>query len=811
MGSVNGFLYQKLLPFASSFWLTVSTLFLALFGFLNRTMSRFKRNYLEPEGEAKEPKVEVSGFKEIKEIDELDEKETPSEAKEPEVEIYKSKETKEVDELEKTETPNFCFKFQFQSYRDEDEPVVLRSVTPASTSKYEFLSGKNFSHYLEEPEVVSLTMKELYAGSDGDSIGNKEKMESGVLSDKDFARKESEAESVREEIEKISAHSVRKQDAKMEFEVETLIEEEAEKLEAENCIEESSSRKGKAVDVENNVSSDEDVSRDDDAQFLSDKDFVVSDSDSVVSKHEIMSRYIASINDGFLSDKNFEDVFELDILKDIDGQTVESTDEDLESEYLNLQNLNSGYEADDFDDEDSDIMEELIKIEEAVQKPVLVEDTEMLSEKDFEDNNQKSNQKERGSKDNEAKDILEGPESSSQDSSAADSEDSYGMETLLEHQDLIEQLKMELKKGRATGLPTILEEDESPKIMEDLKPWKMDVKFQYEDRMSEIHKFYKSYREKIRKLDILSYQKMYAMNFLQSKDPLQPTEEHEASAPASASLLPQKFLSSKRKKSSSDPMTNFVREYHNDLEVVYVGQLCLSWEILHWQYEKALELWDSDPYGMRQYNEVAGEFQQFQVILQRFIENEPFEGPRVTNYIKNRCVLRNLLQVPVIREDSMKDKKARRKGKDDDSITSDVLVQIMEESIRIFWRFVRSDKDAQNVISKGRKGTQVEPQDPTELELLTEVRTSFQKKERRLKDILRSGNCILRKFQKHREDNSNQALYFFSQVDMRLVARVLSMSRVTTDQLLWCHNKLSKINFVSRKIHVEPSFLLFPC
>ncbi|KAJ6734697.1 hypothetical protein OIU79_001881 [Salix purpurea] len=170
MGSVNGFLYQKLLPFASSFWLTVSTLFLALFGFLNRAMSRFKRNYLEPGGEAKEPKVEVSGFKEIKEIDELDEKETPSEAKEPEDEIYKSKETKEVDELEKTETPNFCFKFQFQSYRDEDEPVVLRSVTPASTSKYEFLSGRRWRV--------------------------------GVLSDKDFARKESETESVREEIEK---------------------------------------------------------------------------------------------------------------------------------------------------------------------------------------------------------------------------------------------------------------------------------------------------------------------------------------------------------------------------------------------------------------------------------------------------------------------------------------------------------------------------------------------------------------------------------------------------------------------------------
>jgi hypothetical protein len=468
---------------------------------------------LEPEGEAKVPEVEVSEFKEIKEIDELDEKEIPSEAKEPEVEVYEFKETKEVDELKEKETPKFFFKFQFQTYREEDEPVVLSSVTPASTNKYEFLSGKNFSHYLEEPEVVSLTVKELYADSDGDSIDYKEKMESGVLSDKDFAKKESEAESVREEIEEISAHSVREQDAKMEFEVETSIEEEAGKLEEENCIEESISRKGKAVVVENNVSSDGDVSRDDDAQFLSDMDLIVSDSDSdsVVSNHEFMSRCVASTSDGFLSDKDFEDVFELDILKDIHGQTVESTDEDLELEYLNLQNLNSGYEADDFDDEDSDIMEELKNIEEAVQKPAIVEDTEMVSERDFEDNNM-SNRKERGSEDNEAKDILENPKSNSQDSSAADSEDSNGLETLWEHQDLIEQLKMELKKVRATGLPTILEEDESPKIMEDLKPWKIDEKFQHEDRMSELHKFYKSYRERMRKLDILSYQKVYAMS-----------------------------------------------------------------------------------------------------------------------------------------------------------------------------------------------------------------------------------------------------------------------------------------------------------
>lgn len=88
-------------------------------------------------------------------------------------------------------------------------------------------------------------------------------------------------------------------------------------------------------------------------------------------------------------------------------------------------------------------------------------------------------------------------------------------------------------------------------------------------------------------------------------------------------------------------------------------------------------------------------------------------------------------------------------------------------------------------------------------------------KERKLKDQLRSANCILKKFQKCRRDDdknpSDQVLFFFSQVDMKLVSRVLNMSKLTTDQLAWCRNKLNTISFINRKIHVEPSFCLFPC
>ncbi|KAF2299208.1 hypothetical protein GH714_030968 [Hevea brasiliensis] len=702
----------------------------------NSNCLELNSNCVEQEAEAKGPELESNCM------------EQESEAKEPEVYITEFINKKENADLEEEETPKFFFKFQFQSYREDYEPVVSGFVSSSST--------------------------------------NKEIIEKTILPSEKFEEQKSEAESIHEERKESSVDSARKEGL-------------TQKLEAEAYVEGSISGKGIAVDVEkeHNAWSDQHVSRDD-GRFLSERDFIDpdshSDSDSITSSHEIINRFVASTSESFLSDIDFEDAFELDILGDIEGEKAELAEEDLELEDINLQNLSAGYEPDGFEDEDSDILEELKNLEVSnMQNSGNLEPEKLSEEKDVEE------QAELGCNDNEPEDGLD------------NSEDSNGLETLWEHQELIEQLKMELKKVRATGLPTILEEDESPKIMEDLKPWKIDEKFQHEDRMGELHKLYKSYRERMRKFDILNYQKMYALGFLQSKDPLKSISSHKASGPALTSLVSQKFLLGKRKKSSSDPMMSFIRELHSDLEMVYVGQMCLSWEILHWQYEKVLEIWDSDPYGMRQYNEVAGEFQQFQVLMQRFIENERFEGPRVQNYVKNRCDLRNLLQVPVVREDGLKDKMARRKVKVDDAITSDKLVEIMEESIRIFWQFIRADKDAHNVILKCRRGTQIEPLEPTELQLLTEVRASLQKKEKKLKDILRSGNCILRKFQKHQEDSSEQVLYFFSQVDMKLVSRVLNMSKITTDQLIWCGNKLDKINFVSRRIHVEPSFLLFPC
>ncbi|CAM0951348.1 unnamed protein product [Alopecurus aequalis] len=385
------------------------------------------------------------------------------------------------------------------------------------------------------------------------------------------------------------------------------------------------------------------------------------------------------------------------------------------------------------------------------------------------------------------------------------------LESLWEHQDLIEQLKLEIKKVRSVGLPTILEESESPKApVEDLKPWRIDAKFLREDPMDELNKFFKSYRERMRKFDILCYQKMYAIDFLQLRGPQQSTNSVKTMSPTVASILTHNFRSSRRR--PEDPSERFLKELRYDLEMVYVGQMCLSWEFLRWQYEQARDLPESDSYHSHQYNQVAGEFQQFQVVVQRFVEDESFKGPRLPNYINNRCVLRNLLQVPVIKEDSLKDRmEDQRKG--NYVITSEALEDVMEESMHILWEFIKADRAETPTTSvlKGLTSAHVELQDPLDHDLMMHIHATLQKKDKRLKDLLRTGNCLVKKFKKPKEDRSNQNL-FFSQVDMRLVARVLRMPRITSEQLQWCKAKLDKIILVeNRRIHREAAFLLFPC
>ncbi|XP_041004517.1 uncharacterized protein LOC121249781 [Juglans microcarpa x Juglans regia] len=816
MDSVKRVFYIKIVLFAGLLLASVSRLWISLFGYLNRVFLRHKKGSssgilsqennqtnskcIEPEAASEVSysesfshgdtgynniASETSDYSNIRSQENVridsNDTEPEGEAEPGYSEVFSGEDVGHdgLDEID-SETPKFEFKFRFPTYEESSrfnvgsgDSVSLESTAPStSTNKYEFFSGKSFSHFLEEPEAVSFTVKELHIESNNHSI------ESIPNIERDSMQQNSLKEVVHEKASETSEVS--------------------EKLEGRTSVEDAHSGGGQLEKPENDFSGEENVTVDD--KFLSEKDFIASDSDleDSVCSSSLLSQFGASTSDLFLSEKDFEGTNE--------GEDVDLTEGDLESVDIDSQNLDIGYEPEDFDGEDSDILEELQKLEESD----MPKSDRQNSEKFYKDGfHGDRNSKDEDFGGNDQKQI--DGKLNSKDSSEWDSEDSNELESLWEHQELIEQLKMELKKVRATGLPTILEESECPKIIEDLKPWKIDEKFQHADRIGEVHKFYKSYRERMRKFDILNYQKMYAIGVLRSKDGHDHSfSSRKSSAPAITSLLSQSFRLSKHKKSELDPTMKFIRDLRCDLEMVYVGQLCLSWEILHWQYEKALELWESDPSGLHPYNEVAGEFQQFQVLLQRFIENEPFQGPRVENYVENRCVMRNLLQVPVIRGD----RKKERRGRDDGAITIDIVIEILEESMRIIWKFIRADKDASTLILPSRRDTRVDHQlqDPADSMLLMEVRTDIQKKEKKLRDILKSGNCMLKKFQKHQDEYNIDHHYFFCQVDMKLVSRVLNMHRITTDQLVWCRGKLSQIRFVNRKMHVEsPSILLFPC
>ncbi|XP_010551543.1 PREDICTED: uncharacterized protein LOC104822123 isoform X2 [Tarenaya hassleriana] len=378
-----------------------------------------------------------------------------------------------------------------------------------------------------------------------------------------------------------------------------------------------------------------------------------------------------------------------------------------------------------------------------------------------------------------------------------------------EHNDAIERLKTELRSARTGGLATILEESEAP--FEEPKPLKIDAKFELKDRMAEIQKVYRSYVAKMRKLDVLDSQTMHSISLIKLKDSTQPSSRiKDSSFPAAKSPLRQNLWPFKKQQLERDPVERLVKDVSRDFETVYVGHLCLSWEILHWQYLKVVEFEQHDPKGTRQYNLVAGEFQLFQVLMQRFLENEPFRScPRTENYLKSRRCFHNFLQVPLVRDDRSSSKTSRCRNEGAFAITIEMLREIIRESIRVFWEFICADKhEISSSILKVSHHTQVSPQDPLDLELLTDIRTNLQKKEKRLKEMVRSQGCIVKKM---KNLPLKDELLLITQVELKLVSRVTNMSKLKTDQLVWCEEKLNKISFSGRRIQLEPSFSLFPC
>ncbi|BFG16676.1 hypothetical protein CerSpe_029500 [Prunus speciosa] len=798
-------LYGNMVGVVGSMWVLCCSYLFFLFGFISRYILRFQADEQRYQNRVpclqRDDQVGSKGSS-ISDIDVFREEE----------EYFQYSDSKSEDKnREEEETENIGF---------------VETVSAASTDLYEFRSGKDINGYMEEPKSMSFVVQEFYVGWSNSNVYDTQILDKGAEA-ADEEKAESKTENfddqvktkavtddvdVQEETEDVDEkeETVAVGDQEKTEDVDDQEKTEAETLAAKEKTEDSASSVCVGEVLEKTVSghnSSEIVEHTFDS-FSFGKLFVAESELSRTVEHPENTSFgkhdpsddVGSITYEFLVGRNVSEGLQpqgLVVIKE-DSQNVKKNMEDFQLHDFSIPYGKGVVCTDQQQDSSESSDDEYIELSEPQ-----IQSSSVLEE-EVEDQNEDEETKPRNCTEQSAEEI-----GSQEGKSGSNSNDENEDELPWEHEDIIE-LKMEMRNVRNRGLPTILEEEtECTKMVENLKlkPLMIEEKLEYKDQMAELQKVYKSYAERMRKLDILNNQTMHAIGFLQLKDKVSKsiTIQKSSSMPIVKSLLSQNMWRCKtqRQPTAHDRIPKFVGDLHKDLELVYVGQVCLSWEILHWQYGKAQEL-HAQRYD-HQYNLVATEFQLFQVLLQRFIEDDPFQGPRVQHYVRNRCVLRSLLQVPSIRDDRMHDKKHGVRGEDDSIILSGMLVNIIEESMRIFWKFLR--KDERNAILKGLQETQVDHKD---LELLMDIQKDLQKKEKKLKDILRSGNCVVKKFQKQQEERLEHTL-LIAQVELRLISRVLNMSKLKTEQLVWCHEKLDKITFVHRKVHREPSFLLFPC
>jgi hypothetical protein len=335
----------------------------------------------------------------------------------------------------------------------EDSVFVEGDTIKTITSKYELFSGKDISCFVEEPSSLQFSFRDFYASSDVSSVSNN--------AYKEFSKLELEKDFVTEKEEE-KEETIHSKHVPLGFESETF----------------------GVTD-----SSDEDY-------FIFNENSVTSDSESESSCSSglIWGNTNNKIDDSFSYRFLGSENFELEIRKLM--MSIEKL-EGVEENQSSFDDKVSKFEV-----HEDDFENEYIEIEH-----------EMKGLKTFE---------EHGFEVKDKKEVMKKSEEVKWKEELNDESESDEDDFEWEHEEIVEQLKLELKNSRQGGLATIIEEVEdeeeqdekesSPKVFEEFKPMKIEVKLvEHKDQMNEIEKVYKSYAEKMRKLDILNYQTMHAL------------------------------------------------------------------------------------------------------------------------------------------------------------------------------------------------------------------------------------------------------------------------------------------------------------
>lgn len=378
------------------------------------------------------------------------------------------------------------------------------------TSKYEFFSGKHISGFLEEPKKLVFSVQEFYMGGSSDSTNT----DNGILDTEEVAFHQEKPEDSVENV------LIKQEDEIFTDDVESVFTEYKFMLNYDNLSKVAYLSEDKSLPVDSELDTTDSSDVCDSTESLEAKFEEVENIESMMDQ----ATFIMG-NQTIYSD---DDYIELKL----ESQSSSLLDEDMYS-IQDLMEAGNKNEEEDLVHKETEPVDHSASISEEPQLHNFCSlDDEILCREDL--NEAEDNQEEEDSS-------VEFEESSFKPKGfISDYDDDDDLEFSKEHEDIIEQLRMELRNARTGGLPTIMEEaeseSESPKMVEELKPLKIDKKLEHKDRIVEIHKFYKSYLNKMRKLDVLNCQTMHAIGEL-INNPLSPVISRQISAASMKKLF----------------------------------------------------------------------------------------------------------------------------------------------------------------------------------------------------------------------------------------------------------------------------------
>lgn len=441
-----------------------------------------------------------------------------------------------TDVAAETESSDFSFRLLSQeskgskdSIAETEDSAFLQSRFSASTLKYQFVASKNVMGFMDEPETMSFTIQEVFVGSNEGLISN------GQITGNRGPQNEDEIKSNSEEVLEFDRYSTASNSDGSSSESgfcfsddieESVVEEETPEEDgaeysmkapfSEQILEDEEAENSAQKKIPTDEEMDDDISYElqlpprNEVSPCDLKPELENTCDGLlIGKYEVHS----GITEALSSDAK-DDEFLPPTTPLTDEEKADIIERSLGEEEVISNNLCTIREANVSEDTQEDIDDEYIELEPRSNEANEAHGNSLPQKDESLFEVEHTGVMDEGSQGFEQ-------ESLAKESGGSDFDYEDEFDILLEHQQLVKQMKMEMKNSKVRGLPTISEEEEceTPKIAEDLKPLNIDEKLEYKDLMEEIHKFYKSYAEKIRKLDIINYQSLHAISKLKLATP----------------------------------------------------------------------------------------------------------------------------------------------------------------------------------------------------------------------------------------------------------------------------------------------------